>query len=168
MDISQNMTEAKTALVKILSLQGLYRPIHPTDGALKPVLKKFWILCNDIIMTMAGTYSMSITHICLVLSHLSLLCYITSSVPLPNLSLTFVTLYLESYCASRILHLFLSNILLLPCTVPSSSYLSGESVRIISLHGAVAGTAAPRAHTALRASNLRLKTSNFTLFHQQR
>ena len=47
-------------------------------------------------------------------------------------------------------------------------YLSGGSVRIISLHGAVAGTAAPRAHTALRASNLRLKTSNFTLFHQQR
>ena len=46
--------------------------------------------------------------------------------------------------------------------------MSGGSVRIISLHGAVAGTAAPRAHTALRASNLRLKTSNFTLFHQQR
>ena len=45
------------------------------------------------------------------------LCYITSSVPLPNLSLTFVILYLESYCASRILHLFLSNILLLHCTV---------------------------------------------------
>ena len=67
-------------------------------------------------MTMAGTYSMSITHICLVLSHLSLLCYITSSVPLPNLSLTFVILYLECYCASRILHLFLSNILLLHCT----------------------------------------------------
>ena len=90
-------------------------------GRLKPVLK-LWILCNDIIMIMAGTYSMSITHICLVLSHLSLLCYITSSVPLPNLSLTFVTLYLESYCASRILHLFLCNILLLHCTVPSSSY----------------------------------------------
>ena len=90
-------------------------------GRLKPVLQ-FWILCNDIIMTMAGTYSMSITHICLVLSHLSLLCYITSSVPLPNLSLTFVILYLESYCASRILHLFLSNILLLHCTVSSSSY----------------------------------------------
>ena len=51
---------------------------------------------------------------------------------------------------------------------PCSPGLSGESVRIISLHGAVAGTAAPRAHTALRASNLRLKTSNFTLFHQQR
>ena len=29
------MTEAKTALVKILSLPGLYRPIHPTDGALE-------------------------------------------------------------------------------------------------------------------------------------
>ena len=67
---------------------------------------------------------MSITHICLVLSHLSLLCYITSSVPLPNLSLTFVILYLECYCASRILHLFLSNILLLHCTVsyPPSCY----------------------------------------------
>ena len=51
---------------------------------------------------------------------------------------------------------------------PCSPGLSGGSVRIISLHGAVAGTAAPRAHTALRASNLRLKTSNFTLFHQQR
>ena len=89
-------------------------------GRLKPVLQ-FWILCNYIIMTMAGTYSMSITHICLVLSHLSL-CYITSSVPLPNLSLTFVILYLESYCASHILHLFLSNILLLHCTVSSSSY----------------------------------------------
>ena len=43
-----------------------------------------------------------------------------------------------------------------------------ESVTTISLHGAVAGSVAPRAHTALRASNLRLKTSNFTLFHQQR
>ena len=92
-------------------------PIHPTDGALKPVLQ-LWILCNDVIM--AGTYSMSISHICLV----SLLCYITSSVPLPNLSLTFVILYLESYCASRLLHLFLSNILLLHCTVsyPPSCY----------------------------------------------
>ena len=35
LDISQNMTEAKTALVKILSLPGLYRPIHPTYGALE-------------------------------------------------------------------------------------------------------------------------------------
>ena len=37
------------------------------------------------------------------------------------------------------------------------------SVTTISLHGAVAGSVAPRAHTAFRACNLRL-TSNFTLF----
>ena len=42
--------------------------------------------------------------------------------------------------------------------------MSGESVRIISLHGAVAGTVAPRAHTALRACNLRLKLPTLLSF----
>ena len=47
---------------------------------------------------------------------------------------------------------------------PCSPGLSGESVRIISLHGAVAGTVAPRAHTALRACNLRLKLPTLLSF----
>ena len=47
---------------------------------------------------------------------------------------------------------------------PCSPGLSGESVITISLHGAVAGTVAPRAHTALRACNLRLKLPTLLSF----
>ena len=42
--------------------------------------------------------------------------------------------------------------------------LSGGSVTTISLHGAVAGSVAPRAHTAFRACNLRLKLPTLLSF----
>ena len=45
-----------------------------------------------------------------------------------------------------------------------SDLCQDESVTTISLHGAVAGSVAPRAHTALRACNLRLKLPTLLSF----